>query len=378
MHQPQQRGQQHAEHRLDRGGRVAATGAIAGAKLDQQRDRLGLRDRAARKHRPVLAHHLAEGAQQLLLGMEPPRLALRQQQPGGDQRAPRRGLGQRIGRAARLALKPARGFLERRERARAGGAIGVRQDQRRVHQPVEQPPAGMADGPRAGAPRAARKLRMRVEPLPEQALGDRRHLLARRSGLEIGEPVEPVDRARDRRGEPRRVRKVERGERQHRAVHEQLPRPERGPRHPVARQRVLDRRQHPRLRLLRERRGEQPRGHADAVGGPDQPLTGAAPGQGQARKRRQLDRFGGGCEGIVVGLAGESLPRRLPHRGSRALGLIVPFARLAQQRLGHRSALPAQGGDVGRVAIRGRRRTSPIPPPARRRPPRRIAALSRG
>ncbi len=148
--QCEQRRYEHRQHGVDCLGRIAPGGAIACAELDEQGDRLHLRQRAARQHAAVVADQFAEGSHQAGLAEQPAGLAIGQEQPGGNDGAPRRRLGKSVFAAMRVAVEPSRLLGDRMECATAQALVYPRQDQRRMNEPVQQSPPGVADGPCRG------------------------------------------------------------------------------------------------------------------------------------------------------------------------------------------------------------------------------------
>ena len=124
MGERKQRRYQQRDDRFYLRGGIAPCGPIAGGQLHQQGDRLHLAERAARDHAAIIAHHLAQLAQQPGLAIQAAGMAIGQQQTGGDDRAPARHPRQPILALADMAIEPAGGVCHGHQKLAAQGFVG--------------------------------------------------------------------------------------------------------------------------------------------------------------------------------------------------------------------------------------------------------------
>ena len=384
--QRQQRRHQQREHRLDRLRRIAPGGAVAGGEVGQQRDRLHLRRagcatarrrrcRPARRARGPARPRRTAGAG-LPSGSSSPAATIAHQAASASELV--LGACRRCGRAS------ARSRPSPPARAARSALVAARQDQRRVHQPAEQP-------------RGRRGRRSSAAPLPglalassharEHPLGGRRALRARGAGLEVAQPGEAVDRALERRASAWR-----RGEKSTWAIGVLTPWTRKCPARSAVPATgspgsglatVASRRG---LAGLRNGAASVVAGHAEAVGEADQPLAAprspAGSKSASASARPGSISSPGGARRPRVAASDQRglLARRCragwPSPRAPSVAACAPVTKRLRAACSV-IAVPLERGDVGRHSAPGRRRSWRSRRPARRPRRRRTGARSR-
>ena len=195
MQHRQQRRHQQRQNGIDLRRRLGPHSSIAGAQPHQQLDCLDLSKRAARQHAPVIADQITQRMNQPGFTIQPTGAAISEQQPGGSDRSPARNFGQLVFGAADIAIEPVGGGIDGMQRATAERAIGPRQNQGRVDQPVEQAMCDIARVPRWRAIGA----RICGQPAAQNAFGNRGALLPRGTCLQIRQPAKSVYQPFERR-----------------------------------------------------------------------------------------------------------------------------------------------------------------------------------
>ncbi len=290
MSQREQRRHQHLQHRRDRRRRIAAHRAVAGAELDQQRDRVHLPQRAARQQR----RRRCRPARPARARARPRRTAGAACRRAAAARRRRSRTTRRARRACRrrwpaLRSRNARGLGHRaRARARAAPCRCPRGSAARAR--ARRAGAGRHGRPSTPAPFAGAGLASSQAASTRSAVGV--HCGRARRSLEVAQPGEAVEHVLERRGELGGGREIDLGDRRLDPVDEEMPGAQRGARDRIALERAGDRRQQARPRGLAERRDQRRAGNAEAIGEADQPLAGArveagrnrpAPARGPAR-----------------------------------------------------------------------------------------------
>ena len=252
--------------------------------------------------------------------MEPPGLAVREQQSCRHDARPARNLREARPFAAGALVEPAGGFSDSGEHLRLQALVMPAQHQRRVNQPSHQPEARMLHLPR----RALAGLAVGVEPHRGDPLGHRRRLGARGSGGEISQPAEAVQHPLHRRSRPGRTGKVEARNRQAHAVDEEMPGPQRGTSGAVPAIGTLDRRQHPQGLRSAERLAERMTRDAHAIGQPDERLTRAGGRRNDIAQRQCAAGFLGkrrrDGRGLRLALFGHRQHRNIRHPLHQRIG----------------------------------------------------------
>ncbi len=270
----------------------AAQRAVAGGKIDQQLDRLHLRQRAAREHAAIGPDQLGQRLRQPRLAMEAASAAIGQQHARSRDRDPAGKRIQPVVGAGGAAVEPAGGLLDRLHGARPQRLVAARKHQRRMHQPGEQAVAGMADLPRS----TGAGMRIGRQPAGQHALGSGGALCRRRAGGQIAQPGKAVYIVFERRGEMRGGGEIHLCDRRLDPVDQEVPGAQRHSGDPIAGQRAFHRRQQPGFRRAAERAGQRMAGHAHTVGPAHQPIDHAR-GRGRRRLVAGLVRFGPGLFG---------------------------------------------------------------------------------
>ena len=316
MQQVEQGRHQDCQDRVDLCWRIAAHGRVAGLDAHQQFDRLDLAQRAARQHAAIVAHQIADGADQPGLAKQASGVPVGQQQTGGGDACPARNFAQLVLRAGNVAVEPAGGVGHGVQHTRALRLVRARQQQRRVDQHRQQAMTGVADIPG----RAGIGPRIGGHPQRQHALGHRGALLARGAGVEIGEPAKAMDHALER-GRQARAGELDVGARRHDAMEQEGSGAQRGAGRTIARQRVGDRGGQARARSLAqgvERAGGQPQ----PIGKPGQPLARAHGRRREIADHQRASRVGGFDFGEVgcrrgVGKRGGQVGRLARRQGAR-------------------------------------------------------------
>ena len=285
MNHRQQRRHDQLRHRADETRRVLLHRAIAGGEFSQQFEQFHLRERTARLHAAILAHELAQCARHARFGEQAARLSFGQQQPCRDQRTPAKHLRLLVGCLGDLPVEPAGRLVERQQSAPAHRLVG--QDQRCMDKPGENAPRACFDLPR----RPLRGHRMRVEPHAMHTQRRGLHLRTRTRTGEVAQPCVGMDVPLDQRSLLARSRpEFELCDRQLDPVDTEMPCAQGHPRCAFARQRRVDRRQHPALGRFGQGRGDQPPANPGSVGHPHQPFARAHAGRPDLLRHQRARR----------------------------------------------------------------------------------------
>ena len=341
--QCQQRRHQQFAHHFERGWRRNLYRFVTGEKVGQQPDRVQLCRRTARQHAAIFAHHIAKRLYQSRFAKQPPRLAVGEQQPCGNDPGPACDLSEARARARGLLVEPRGGFGYRGQQARFQRLVMARQHQRGVHQPGDQPQPGVFNLPRWPLARCA----IGVEPLGGDPFGHDDAIGARGAGGEVGKPAETVQHPLYPRRMARSGREIEVGNRQARAVDQEMSCAQRRARRAITAIGAFHRRQHAQRRRAAERRGQRVSRHADAIGQPDQRLSRPGLHRDHVTERKRARGFFGLRFGRKLWAldrprlcpVGQAQHRIIRHLFDQRIGAAA--SRRAQQRRHHRPPLSA-------------------------------------